>query len=221
VESEEEDWEKKNDFKVLPPVIALVESSNDANKLSEESPSPQISLRPGGSGNFASTALKPLDIDYPPGNWSPENPKGKKMYERTFLLKFQPLCKDKPESFPPFEEYILNDEKSDSKSSGYSSRGKEQFSPSPRRGSQQDSPKPYTDYRSGGSNRAAEMNPKKGYKDTSSRGRKKLLKKKEIMKKRKRILMVKVMKMKRTKSIMYLQAFKKIQKMQYLKKRQC
>jgi len=90
-ESEEEDWEKKNDFKIenktLPPVMALVEPSNDTNKLSEESPSPQISLRPGGSSNFASTTLKPLDIEYPPGNWSPENPKGKKNVRKNFFTK--------------------------------------------------------------------------------------------------------------------------------------
>ena len=31
------------------------------------------------------------ELIYPEGTWSPENPTGKKLYDRAFLLQFQPV----------------------------------------------------------------------------------------------------------------------------------
>lgn len=80
VESDDEDdWEKKDeeDLKVAAP---------------------EVSLRPAVPGPFAST------LEYAEAQWSPQNPTGKKIYNRDFLLQFRDVYTAPPPGIPILED---------------------------------------------------------------------------------------------------------------------
>eukprot|EP00005_Dracoamoeba_jomungandri_P008309 CAMPEP_0174277654 /NCGR_PEP_ID=MMETSP0439-20130205/61048_1 /TAXON_ID=0 /ORGANISM="Stereomyxa ramosa, Strain Chinc5" /LENGTH=1266 /DNA_ID=CAMNT_0015369991 /DNA_START=312 /DNA_END=4112 /DNA_ORIENTATION=+ len=100
-ESEDDDWETK--------------AENDEINIDS------VSLRPnfGGGMAFSSTLERTSKIEsslYQEGSWSPQNPSGKKMYERDFLLKFQPYCREPMPGLPPIEVIL-----------GYSDKGSSNF----------------------------------------------------------------------------------------------
>eukprot|EP00163_Fabomonas_tropica_P029738 TRINITY_DN648_c2_g1_i4.p1 TRINITY_DN648_c2_g1~~TRINITY_DN648_c2_g1_i4.p1 ORF type:complete len:1354 (-),score=400.81 TRINITY_DN648_c2_g1_i4:226-4287(-) len=68
--------------------------------------------------------------EYPEGTWSPDNPKGKMMYSRDFLMKFKKHCTTAPEGLPPIEVIVgaetdssNNDSRGHGRQSFHGSRG--------------------------------------------------------------------------------------------------
>ncbi|XP_078696975.1 eukaryotic translation initiation factor 4 gamma 1-like isoform X4 [Branchiostoma floridae x Branchiostoma belcheri] len=49
-----------------------------------------------------------LKYKYREDQWSPLNPEGKKQYDRSFLLQFQPECIDKPDGLPKIVDVVLD-----------------------------------------------------------------------------------------------------------------
>eukprot|EP01103_Thecamoeba_quadrilineata_P017976 TRINITY_DN6614_c0_g1_i1.p1 TRINITY_DN6614_c0_g1~~TRINITY_DN6614_c0_g1_i1.p1 ORF type:complete len:764 (-),score=152.25 TRINITY_DN6614_c0_g1_i1:155-2446(-) len=63
-------------------------------------------------------ALNSLEIVYPDGSWKPET-SGLRTYNREFLLKFQPICLERPKDMPSVE-VLLDLDKEDPKSQPFS-----------------------------------------------------------------------------------------------------
>jgi translation initiation factor 4G len=87
---DEDDWEKKGEEELV---------------LKKDEKTPEVSLRPVTAAPFASAggpSLRP--------QWAMGDAGGKKMYDRNFLLQFQPLCTERPEGLPPMEVILGYDE---------------------------------------------------------------------------------------------------------------
>ena len=92
-EEEEDDWERKADDELL---------NLEPGKESLESKS-----RPGDISSVA--ALSMIPVEFPEGSWKPATTE-KRIYDRSFLLGFQPLCIERPDGLPSMDAILGRDE---------------------------------------------------------------------------------------------------------------
>jgi hypothetical protein len=82
---QEDDWENKDEVELM-----------NLRKAS-----PMV-----GANEPTSVPQRLLPLEYPLGQWSPDNPNGKKVYDRKFLLQFENRCAERPMNMPEMEEII-------------------------------------------------------------------------------------------------------------------
>eukprot|EP01102_Stenamoeba_stenopodia_P005462 TRINITY_DN1613_c0_g1_i1.p1 TRINITY_DN1613_c0_g1~~TRINITY_DN1613_c0_g1_i1.p1 ORF type:complete len:1150 (+),score=239.88 TRINITY_DN1613_c0_g1_i1:98-3547(+) len=92
-EEEEDDWERKAEDELLNLEPGKESSDQKAN--------------PGDISSVA--ALSMIPVEFPEGSWKPPTSE-KRIYDRSFLLGFQPVCTERPEGLPSMEAILGRDD---------------------------------------------------------------------------------------------------------------